>query len=142
MAVDKKQTRSKMPIRKQFKVKLIEKPLSHTTKPEAIAITATANQTLMMKPTATSTKLPTAKLTPIPLTVYNVSSAKIQEVPSPSTQKPQGGEVPLIPNLNSSLMEQQPTPLQPKASAIADAGFFGGLAPIPLLGQPLCCTSH
>ena len=71
-----------MLIRKQFQVRLIEKPLSHTTKLEVIATTATATETLMMKPTTTSTKWPTAKLTPIPFTVYNVPSAKIQEVPS------------------------------------------------------------
>ena len=53
-AVDRRQKkRSKMHIRKQFKVRLIEKPLSHTTKPEATATTATAAQTSMMKPTAT-----------------------------------------------------------------------------------------
>ena len=114
-AIDKKQKkRSKMPIRKQLKVRLIEKP---TMTPETIATTATATQTLMMKPTATSTKWSTAKLTPIPLTVYNAPNTKIQEVPSPLTQKPKGREVLLIPNLNSSLIEQQPTYLQPKASA-------------------------
>ena len=121
-AIDRRQKkRSKMPIRKQFKVRLIEKPLSHTTKPEATATTAAATQTLMMKPTAMSTKWPTPKLTPIPLTVYNVPSAKIQEVPRSSMQKPQGGEVPLIPNLNNPPMEQQPTALQPKAPATASA---------------------
>ena len=89
--IDKKQKkRSKMPIRNQFKVRLIEKPLSHTTKQEATATTTTATQILMTKPTATSTKWPTAKLTPIPLTVYNVPSAKIQEVPSSTIQKPKG----------------------------------------------------
>ena len=76
-----------MPIRKQFKVRLIEKPLSPTTEPETIATTATATQTLMMKPTATSTKWPTAKPIPIPLTIY-MPSAKIQEIPSSSMQKP------------------------------------------------------
>ena len=75
----------------------------------------------MMKPTATSTKWPTAKLTPMPLTVYNVPSTKIQEVPRSSMQKSQGGEIPLIPNLNNPMMEQQQTPLQPKASATASA---------------------
>ena len=109
-AIDKKyKKRNKMPIRKQFKVRLIEKLLSHTTKPEAIATTATATQTSVMKPTATSTKWPTAKLTPIPLTVYNVLSAKIQQLPSSSMQKSKGGEVPLNTNLNNCLMEQQPT---------------------------------
>ena len=106
-AIDKKQKkRSKMPIGKQFKVRLIKKPLSPTMKPETVATTANAMQTSMTKPTATSTRWPTAKHTPIPLTIYNMPSAKIQEVPSSSTQKPQGGEGPLIPNHNNSPMEQ------------------------------------
>ena len=122
--VDKKQKkRNKVPIRKQFKVRLIEKPLSHTTKPEDIVTTATATQTLMMKPRATSTKWPTVKLTPIPLTIYNVPSVKIQEVPSYSMQKPQGEEGPLIPYCNNLLMEQQPTSLQPKASGTATSAI-------------------
>ena len=76
--IDKKQKkRSEMPIRKQFKVRLIEKLLSPTMKPETIATTATAMQTSMMKPTTTSTRWPTGKLTPIPLTIHNVPSAKI-----------------------------------------------------------------
>ena len=108
-----------MPIRKQFMVRLIEKLLSHTSKPEAIATSATATQTLTMKPTATSTKWPTANLTSIPLTIYNVPSAKIQEVPSSSMQEPQGREGPLIPNLNNLPMVQQPTSLESKASATA-----------------------
>ena len=118
-AIDRRQKkRSKMPIRKQFKVRLIKKPPSHTTKPEATANTVTATQTSMMKPTATSTKWPTAS---IPLTVYNVPSTKIQEIPRYSMQKPQEEEVPLIPNPNNPPMEQQPTPLQSKAPATASA---------------------
>ena len=121
-AVDSRQKkRNKMPIRKQFKVRLIEKPLFHNKKPEATVTTAT--QTLMMKATATSRKWPNAELTPIPLTVYNVPSAKIIEVPRSSMQKPQG-EVPLILNLNCLLMEQQPTPSQPKAPATASAAIL------------------
>ena len=42
-ALDRRQKkRSKMPIRKQFKVRLIEKPPSNTTKPEATATNVTA----------------------------------------------------------------------------------------------------
>ena len=108
-----------MAIRNQFKIRPIEKPLFHTTKPEATATTANGTQNSMTKPIATSTKWPTAKLTPILLTVYNVPSTKIQEVPRSSMQKPQGGEVPLIPNLNNPLMKQQPKPLQPKAPPTA-----------------------
>ena len=57
-AIDQRQEkkRSKMPIRKHFKVRLIEKPPSNTTKPEAPATYVTATQTPMTKPTATSTK--------------------------------------------------------------------------------------
>ena len=44
-AVDRRQKRkSKIPIRKQFKVRLIGKPLPHTTNPEATATTAAATQ--------------------------------------------------------------------------------------------------
>ena len=119
-AIDKNQKkRSKMPIRKQLKVRLIEKYLSLSSEPEAVATTATAMQTLMMKPTATSTKWPTAKLTPVPLTVYNLPSTKIQEVPSSSIQKPQGAEGPFIPNSNNAPLEQQPTSVEPKAPATA-----------------------
>ena len=50
--------------------------------PEAITTTPTATQTSIMNPTVTSTKWPSAKLTPVPLKVYNVPSAKIQEVPN------------------------------------------------------------
>ena len=109
-----------MPIRQQFKVRLIEKPPSNTMKPEATATTVTATQTLMMKPMATSTKWPTG---PIPLTVYNVPSEKIQGIPRSSMQKPQEEEVPLIPNPNNPPMEQQPTPLQPKAPATASGAI-------------------
>ena len=100
-AIDKRQKkRNKMPIRMQFKVRLIEKSLSPNTEPEAITTTVTATQTSMMKPTATSTKWPTAKLCLVPLTIYTVPSAKIQKVPGSSMQKPQGGEGPFIPNCN------------------------------------------
>ena len=102
-----------MPIRKQFKVRLIEKPPSNTTKQEAITINAIATQTPMAKPTSTSTKW---SATPIPLTVHNIPTTKVQEVPRSSMQKPQVGEVPLIPNLN-------PTPLQPRAPATASAAI-------------------
>ena len=95
-AVDQRQKkkRSKMPIRKQFKVRLIEKPASNTMKPEATTTNATATQTPVTKPTAMSTKWPTA---PILLTVHNIPTTKIQEVPRSSMLKPHG-EVPLIPN--------------------------------------------
>ena len=121
-SVDSKQKKkSKMPIRKQFKVRLIEKPLSNITKPEVTATNVTATQTPMTKPMAMSTKWPTA---PIPLTVYNVSSANIQEIPRPSTQKPQEGEVLLISNPNNPPMEPQPTPLQPMAPATTSAAIL------------------
>ena len=79
-------------------------------KPEANATNATATQTPLTKPTATSTKWPT---TPIPLSIHNIPTTQIQEVPRSLMWKPQG-EVPLIPN-------QNPTPLQPRAPATASA---------------------
>ena len=110
-AIDRRQKkRSKMPIRKQFKVRLIEKPPSNTTKPEATATNVTATQTPMTKAMATSTKWPTA---PIPLTVYNMSNTDIPEIPRSSMQKPKE-EVPLIPNSNNAPMEQQPTLYNPR----------------------------
>ena len=69
-----------MCIRKYFKVRLIEKPPSNTTKPEATATNATATQTSMTKPTATCTKWPT---TQIPLTVHNIPTAKSKKSPGP-----------------------------------------------------------
>ena len=116
-AIEKRQRkkRSKMPIRKQFKARLIEKPPSNTMKLEATATNATATQTPVTKPTATSIKWPTAS---IPLTVHNIPTAKIQEVSRSSMHKPQGGEVPLIDNQNTTF-------LQPRAPATA-------LAAIPL----------
>ena len=86
-AVDQRQKkkRSKMPIRKQIKVRLIEKPPSNTTKPGATVTNVSATQTPVTKPTATSTKWPTA---PIPLTAHNISTAKIQEIPRSSMLKP------------------------------------------------------
>ena len=53
-------------------------------------------------------------------------------------QKPQGGEVPLIPNLNNPLMELQPTPLQSKAPATASAVILPARdeTPWPTLFQP------
>ena len=108
-----------MTMKRQFKVSLIEKPLPTNTEPEAVATTATAPQTSKVKPTTTHTKWPTAKLIPIPLKVYNLSSDKIQEVPSSSMKMSQGREGPFTPNHDNPLMEQQLSTLKPKATATA-----------------------
>ena len=61
-------------MKRQFKVRLVEKPLPINIKPEVVT-----TQTSMVKPTATA-----AKLNPIPLTVYNLSRPKVHEIPSPT----------------------------------------------------------
>ena len=55
------------------------------------------------KPTAT-----TANLTPIPVTVYNLSQSRIQEIPNPPMRRFQGEEDPSTPNGNNPTKAQQP----------------------------------
>ena len=66
-----KMRRTKTPMKRQFKVRLVEKPLPINIKSEPVTTTATATQTSMVKPTATA-----AKLNTIPLTVYNLTRPK------------------------------------------------------------------
>ena len=47
-----------------------------------VVTTATSTQTSVVKPTATA-----AKPSPIPLTVYNLSQIKVQEIPNPTIRK-------------------------------------------------------
>ena len=54
-AADKKK-RTKTPIKRQFKVRLVEKPLPINIKPEAVTTIATATQTSMVKPIAAAAK--------------------------------------------------------------------------------------
>ena len=99
-------------MKKQFKVRLVEKPLPINIKPEEVTTTATATQTQtsVVKPTATA-----AKLNPILLRVYNLSKPNVQEIPNPTVKKSHEKEDPFTPNQNNPPMEQQ----QPKATAAA-----------------------
>ena len=80
-------------MKRQFKVRLVEKPLSINTEQEVVATTGTATETSMVKPTATA-----AKLNQIPLTVYNLSRPGVQEIPKPTIKKSQEREGPFTPN--------------------------------------------
>ena len=130
--------RSKQANRRQFKVRVIEKPLFPTNE----ATTTTVTQSTRTDEIMTSVTWPTTKTTKVSLTIYNVpnariqetpdsprpqprpkSSAKIQELPSSSMLKPKGKEGPLIPIHNNPLMEKQPASLEPKASATATSAF-------------------
>ena len=102
--------RIKTPVKRQFKVRLVEKPLPINIGPEAVATTATAIKTSMVKPTATA-----AKLNPIPLIAYNLSRPKVQEILNATIKKSQEREGPFTPNCGNPPMEQQ----QSKATATA-----------------------
>ena len=108
-ATDKKK-RTETPIKRKFMVRLVEKSLPVNTEPEVVATTATSTQTSVVKPTAT-----TAKVNPIPLTVYNLSKTKDQEIPNPTIRMCQEGEGPFTPSCGNPPMEQQ----QPKATSAA-----------------------
>ena len=105
-----KRRETKTPIKRLFKVRLVEKSLPVNTEPEAAATTATSTQTSVVKPTAT-----VAKPNPIPLTVYNQSKTKFQGIPNPTVRKFQEGESPFTPNCSNPPMKQQ----QPKATTTA-----------------------
>ena len=105
-----KKKRTKTLIKRQFIVRLVEKPLLINIEPEAVATTATAKQTSMVQRTATA-----AKQNSIPLTVCNLSSPKVQEMPNPTMKKSLEREGMFTPNCGSPLMEQQ----QPKPTATA-----------------------
>ena len=94
-------------MKRHIKVRLVEKPLPINIKPEAITTMATATQMPMVKPIAAA-----AELNPIPLTVYNLSRPKVQELPNPTLKKSQERECPFIPNCDIPPVEQQ----QPKAT--------------------------
>ena len=100
-AADKKK-RTKTPIKRQFKVRLVEKSLPVNTEPEVVVSTATSTQTSVVKPTATA-----ARLNPIPLTVYDLSKTKAQEISNPTIRKFQEAEGPFNPNCGNPPMEQQ-----------------------------------
>ena len=99
--IDKKK-RTKIPGKRQFKVRLIETSLPVDAEPEVVATIATSLQTSVVKPTTTTTKP-----TPIPLTVYNLAQSKIQKISNP-TRKFQEEESPFSPNHDNPPMSQQP----------------------------------
>ena len=103
-----KKKRTKTSIKRQFMVRLVEKSLPVNTEPEVVATTTASTQTSVVKPTATA-----ARLNPIPLTAYDLSKTKAQEIPNPTRRKFQEGEGPFTPNCGNPPMEQQ----QPKATA-------------------------
>ena len=88
-----KNKRTKTPIKRQFKVRLIKKSLPVNTEPEVVATTTASTQKQVVKPKAAA-----AKPSPIPLTVYNLSRTKVQEIPNPTIRKFQEGEIPFTPN--------------------------------------------
>ena len=135
----KRRNRSKQANRRQLKVRLIKKPLilsstSTSPKPKAMTTTATVTQSITMNPIITSVMWPTAKTTKVPVSIYNVPSARIQETPnSPMPQpwpKPEGRERTPIPVNKTSPMEQQLATLIPKTTAIAT------LAILPVMSTP------
>ena len=124
----KRRNRSKEANRRQFKVRLIEKPLipsneATSPKPKTMTTTMTVTQSSRTNPIMPSVTWPTAKTTKLPLTIYNVPSARIQETPDSSRPlprpKPQGRERTPIPGHKISPIEQQPATLIPKTTATA-----------------------
>ena len=79
--------------------------------PTAVTTTAASTQMSAVKPTAT-----TANPTPIPVTVYNLTQSRIQEIPNPTIRKFQGKEGPSTPNRYNPPQVQQP-----KATSTATA---------------------
>ena len=104
-----KKKRAKTPIKRRFKVRLIEQslPLNPTLpiNPTTTAVTTTVTSTQMsaVKPTAT-----TANPTPIPVIVYNLAQSKIQEIHNPQIRKYQGEEGHFTPNGDNPSEAQQP----------------------------------
>ena len=98
-----KKKRTKTPIKRQFKVRLVERSLQVNREPEVVATTVTLTQTSVVNPAATA-----AKPSLIPLMVYNLSETKVQEIPKP-TRKFQKEESPFTPNhVNPPVAQQQP----------------------------------
>ena len=106
-AADKKK-RTKTPMKRQFKVRLIEKSLPVNTESEAVATITTLMQMPVVVQTTTTTKP-----SPIPVMVYNLAQSKIHEIPNPA-RKFQEEESPFTPNCSNPPMVQQP-----KATATA-----------------------
>ena len=90
-----KKKRTKTPVKRMFKVRLIEQslpinpalPVNPT--PTVVTTMATSTQMSAVKPTAT-----TANSTPIPVTVYNLAQSRIQEIHNPPMRRFQREEGP------------------------------------------------
>ena len=141
----KRRNRSKQANRRQFKVRLIKKPLfppnkATSPKPKTMATTMTVTQYTRTDPMMTSVKGPTTKTTKVPLTIYNAPIARIQETPNfPRPQprlKPQGRERTPIPVNRISPMKQQPATLIPKATTTATPAILPAMS-IPPRGPTL-----
>ena len=135
-----RRNRSKQANRRQFKVRLIEKPLfpsniATPTRSETVTTTATVTQSTRTNPIITSMMWPTAKTTTVPLSIYNVPSARIQEIPNSPVPKPwpkpQGRESTPIPVHKISPMEQQPA-----ASLIHKTTATAKSAILPAMSTP------
>ena len=104
-----KKKRAKAPIRRRFKVRLIEQCLPiNPTFPVNLALTVvttmvTSTQTSAVKLTAT-----TANPTPLPVTIYNLAQSRIQEIHNPPIRKIQGEEGSSTPNSDNPPKVQQP----------------------------------
>ena len=90
-SIDEKKKRSKMPLRRQFKVRLVE--------------------TLSLPNSAPTT---TVQPNSIPLTIHYIPFAKVQKVPSITKPKTQEREATLLPTNNNNPLMKQPTALIPK----------------------------
>ena len=106
-----KKKRAKAPIKRRFKVRLIEQSLPINPTPTVVTTTAASTQMLAVKPTAT-----TANPTPLPVTIYNLAQSRIQEIPNPSIRKFKGEEGPSTHNSDNPSKV-----LHPKATTTATA---------------------
>ena len=134
MPVPKKaeKKRAKAPVKRRFKLRLIEQslPINPTLPVNATptVVTTTAESTLMsaVKPTAT-----TANPTPLPVTIYNLAQSRIQEIPNPPIMKFQGEEGPSTPNgeipLRCSSLKLQPLPQPPDQRGHSMAKYHASL---------------
>ena len=91
-------------MKRQFKVRLIEKSL---LEPKAAATMATSTPTSVVQSTTT-----TAKPSPIPVMMYNLAQGKFQGVPNP-TKRFQDEENPFTPILTMPLWHSNPRLLLP-----------------------------
>ena len=112
-------------MKRQFKVRLVEKSLPNNAESEAVATAATSTQMPVVKETTT-----TAKPSPIPMMVYNLDKSKIQEILNP-TRLVQEEENPFTPNHSNPPMVQQ-------SKATTTATSTAHQPEMTLHGQILC----